>query len=625
MTAHPLSMSSMRYRPDQILQARRSYFAEGRLPSAGWVDQALVRSWQRCGELGLAVHEPLDYGPVGQAVLRRLLEEKRELLDAAQPAIDKLAQAVSGAGYAVLLTDATSRALIVAGHLESRSTLMRQAFRPGVDLCEATTGTTAMALALTEQHAACVMGAEHYFADNHFLHCYAVPVFDHRGHVSGAIDITRDTPGLSSSAMTLSLRCAQRIERRLFDRQAAFVRIALESDNALKDARLAFDHDGRWLAASRAACRLLDKPFVTDGMHFEDLFEQRFSNVVAALRRHPGRLALHLHGGVRLHASSPDAANAPTRQRGALLPPATAVSSAPMDTIFQASLTRARRAFDAGVPVLISGETGAGKEVAARALHKSSQRGDGPLIAINCGAIAPELVASELFGHVEGAYTGARRGGASGRIAAAQGGTVLLDEIGDMPLDLQVALLRVLDTGEVVPVGAAQAVAVDVRFICATHRDLPALVAAGRFREDLYHRLAGFILTVPPLRLREDFDAVLDTLCARIGCDPQRVGTALRMVLRTRRWPGNVRELQHALRLAVALAEDDEPLGVAHFTEPTSRPSAHSPFLEKPVDSLKDMQRRAIDVALQQTGGNVTAAAKLLGMGRATLYRKLVK
>ncbi|HSV48595.1 MAG TPA: sigma 54-interacting transcriptional regulator, partial [Ramlibacter sp.] len=260
---------------------------------------------------------------------------------------------------------------------------------------------------------------------------------------------------------------------------------------------------------------------------------------------------------------------------------------------------------------------------------QASDRRNGPLLTLNCGAIAPQLMAAELFGHVEGAFTGARRGGAAGKVEAAQGGTLLLDEIGDMPLELQIGLLRVLDSGEVVRVGAVAATQVDVRFICATHRDLRERVRDGRFREDLYYRIGGFVLQVPPLRARSDFDAVLDALLAQADCKPQRLGAEVRSALKRHGWPGNVRQLRHALRLALALADPGEPLAPRHFqldAQEPARPSNDVGGTAHPDDvTWEQAQQKAIAAALQRTGGNVTAAAALLGMGRSTLYRKLTR
>lgn len=618
------------YTPERIWLARQAFFEEGNTP-VGLIDDPVLRSWQRCRDLGRVAADQVEFDPVNRMTLTRLLEGQRSLLEAAKSELHALARAVSDAGYAVLLTDAQGRALAVEGCTDRRSAPLRQAFRPGVDLSEAVIGTNAMSSAIHEQRMVRVLGAEHFFADNQIFHCCAAPVFDPQGRVIGAVDISRDMPGLVASAQALTQRCARRIERKLFEALPAFVRLRLETQDESEEAWLAFNRDGGLLAANVAARHLMDVPFVPPGIGFGDLFDGRFDAIATAASQAHGELSLRLRGGVLLRARASGSAAVP---RVAATPPRPAplMRTTPRpkfgDAGFAADFERALRAFNADLPVLVTGETGTGKEVTARALHAASQRRDGPMIAVNCGAIAPQLMASELFGHVEGAFTGARRGGSVGKIEAAQGGTLLLDEIGDMPLELQVGLLRVLDSGELVRVGATRAVRVDVRFICATHRDLRERVAAGHFREDLYYRISGFLLQVPPLRQRSDFNAVLDALLAEQGCAPQCADAVLRQALAGRPWPGNVRQLRHALKLALALREADEVLTLAHFPCEQAQPMvATSPTPSRASDeglSWKHTQQQAIDAALQRTGGNVTAAAALLGMGRATLYRKLM-
>jgi transcriptional regulator of acetoin/glycerol metabolism len=618
------------YAPERIWQARRAFFEEGCAP-AGLIDDPLLRSWQRCLGQGRGASDQVEFDSVDRVALARLLDTQRSLLEAARPELHALARAVSDAGYAVLLTDAQGRALAVEGSTDRRSAPLRQAFRPGVDLSEAVIGTNAMSSAMREQQMVRVLGPEHFFADNQIFHCCAAPVFDPQGRVIGAVDISRDMPGLAAGAQALTQRCARRIERKLFDALPAFVRLRLETQDENEEAWLAFNRDGGLLAANIAARHLIDVPFVPQGLGFGDLFDGRFDTLATAASQASGELSLRLRGGVQLRAQAsgaPPLARALATPKPALAPERATPRPEFGDALFAADFERALRAFNADLPVLVTGETGAGKEVAARALHQASQRREAPLIAINCGAIAPQLMAAELFGHVEGAFTGARRGGSAGKIEAAQGGTLLLDEIGDMPLDLQVGLLRVLDSGELVRVGATRAVRADVRFICATHRDLRALVAAGSFREDLYYRISGFLLQVPPLRQRADFNAVLDALLAEHGCAPQRLDAGLRQALASRPWPGNVRQLRHALKLALALLDADAVLTEAHFPSEPPRPAAAAdratPRATDEGLNWKHNQQQAIDAALQRTGGNVTAAAALLGIGRATLYRKLV-
>jgi len=276
--------------------------------------------------------------------------------------------------------------------------------------------------------------------------------------------------------------------------------------------------------------------------------------------------------------------------------------------------------------VLITGETGTGKELVARALHDQSLHAKGPFVSVNCAAIPSELMESELFGHVQGAFTGAdedRRG----LMELASGGTLFLDEIGDMPLPMQAKLLRALQEGSVRPVGSSEARPVAVRVVSATHRDVRALIAQGQFRQDLFYRIAGAELTVPPLRARgDDVLLIAEDMLRRLG-EQQRRELRLtergREKLRRYPWPGNVRELEHVLSRVAILSEGPE-LDALQLPEPAAgNPDVAAPASAWPVISMQEAEERTIRAALLATGGDKTAAAKLLGISRTALYDKL--
>ena len=292
----------------------------------------------------------------------------------------------------------------------------------------------------------------------------------------------------------------------------------------------------------------------------------------------------------------------------------------------QIELARRMAAYE--VPILILGETGTGKELFAEAVHKSSSRSGGPFVPVNCGAIAPELANSELFGHAKGAFTSAVRDHA-GHFEAANGGTLFLDEIGDLPLDTQVRLLRVLQSKVVTRVGGQKPNPVDVRIVAATHRDLAAEVAAGQFREDLFHRLAVGILNLPPLRERgADVELLVDHFLAQINDEGTGKPEAIRKklsrdaikVLSAHPWPGNVRELYHTLMRAVIWSRgemiDAADIRTALLPIPTDsrsplrRPLTQGFDLEELLDEVKS---HYIGMALAKCGGKKTAAARLLG------------
>ena len=308
---------------------------------------------------------------------------------------------------------------------------------------------------------------------------------------------------------------------------------------------------------------------------------------------------------------------------------------------FRAALAIAAKAARARVPVLVEGESGVGKEVVADAIHAASPRSKKPMVTVNCGAIPANLVESELFGHEKGAFTGAfeRK---IGKFADADGGTILLDEVGEMPLEAQVKLLRVLQSGEIQPIGARHARQVDVRVIAATNKTLLDEVAAGRFREDLYYRLNVVQVTIPPLRERlADVPALARHLLARIaqqpGLRPLGITDDALALLVQYDWPGNVRQLQNALFRAAVLCEG-AALTRADFPQIASlgnrRPgsagtatlSGGGVTLFRPDGNLRpleDIEADVIRLAIGHYRGRMTEVARRLGIGRSTLYRKL--
>jgi len=278
--------------------------------------------------------------------------------------------------------------------------------------------------------------------------------------------------------------------------------------------------------------------------------------------------------------------------------------------------------------VLLVGETGAGKDVLARTIHGASSRASKPLVVFDCGAVAPNLVESELFGHERGSFTGALAS-REGAFERAHGGTLFLDEIGELPLDLQPRLLRALESRRVRRVGGAEDRVWDVRVIAATNRDLPAEIAERRFREDLYFRLAAAVLDVPPLRERlEDLPLLVSTLLESMGRSHLRLSPAALAKLRAHPWPGNVRELKNALGWAATFVDESGVLEPRHFKlelPQPRRPSEVPPPLPLAGQRLDTLERDAILQTLIHVNGNKVHAARALGISPSTLYEKLKK
>ena len=315
------------------------------------------------------------------------------------------------------------------------------------------------------------------------------------------------------------------------------------------------------------------------------------------------------------------------------------------DLIAAAPATReaisvARRVARSDIPVLIEGESGTGKEVFARAIHGSSERAGGPFIAVNCGAMPAMLVDSILFGHEEGAFSGANSRRA-GRFQEADGGTLFLDEVGELPLEAQVKLLRAIQTGEIDPVGAAQPVKVDIRLISASNRDLSALIAEGGFREDLFYRIGAFPLRLPPLReRRDDLPALsrmfLKRFAAAEGVPVEGFARSALEAIMAAPWPGNVRQLENTIHRAVVMADGalirredllalDAPVDGDEKHDAAGPDSAGDPFLRSDghIRRLLEVEEKVIRRAVALYGGRMSETARRLGIGRSTLYRKL--
>jgi len=293
---------------------------------------------------------------------------------------------------------------------------------------------------------------------------------------------------------------------------------------------------------------------------------------------------------------------------------------------------QARRAAQTDSTVLLLGETGTGKELLAHAIHASSARAERPFIGVNLAAVPETLMEAEFFGVAPGAYTGADRKSRDGKFKLADKGTLFLDEAGDMPLALQAKLLRALQEQEIEPLGSNKVIKVDVRVIAATSRDLKAMVADGRFREDLYYRLNVLPVKLPPLRDRlTDLEALaeslLESIAARTGMPQRELSPSALAVLAAHRWPGNIRELRNALEQA-AMLTDNPRLAAEDFAQVMPAPAAQSERRKsgplRPLPQLiAELERSSIQSALAATGGNKVSAAKMLGISRATLYEKL--
>lgn len=659
-------------RPLSLAQARRLFTEQGAVPN-GLIAEPILRSWRRCAELGFDMQGNRRQEPVTRAELLDLRQRHERLRRLCRPTLTMLNQEARRTGSLVILADAQGLVLDSVGAIEFANRASRVALMPGAPWGEDAAGTNAIGTALVEGRPVIVRGEEHFFAPNRILTCAAVPLIDPHGCTLGVLDLSGDAGHDHRHAMGLVALAAAQIERSLFiDEFADCTLLRFHADPAQLDTPregvVAF-RDGLLVGANQRARSLLTLDGAAIGVYrYDELFDADpcIDGPVVRLRT---------HAGVQFHASFQQPSSHPARfahveitTRPAKTPSvqaALAFRPAYDDETLKA-LARAVHLADAGIAVLLQGETGVGKEVFARQMHDRSARAGRPFVAVNCAALPESLIESELFGYEEGAFTGARRHGSKGLLRQAEGGTLFLDEIGDMPLNLQARLLRVLQTREVTPLGGGRAVPVDFTLVCATHRTLSPDDPNSAIRADLYFRIAEYTVRLNPLRARNDKREVVRMLWTADGKSPplpQDVEDALVAY----DWPGNYRQLAALLKILRVLggptaavrmdmlpaevrwslvSREEQVMRDGQVTQTALLDTSHcvddrhgEPERMKEAVSacssqtqedqnmgakpLRAVSRNLMLSTLAECGGNMTHAARRLGVHRSTLYRHI--
>jgi transcriptional regulator of acetoin/glycerol metabolism len=616
--------------------ARRAFFEHGGAP-VGTVPETILRSWVRCQRQGLAAEQAPHIEPVPAARLQEMRERHEKLWRLARAELELLSSDAAATGSIVILTDEDGWILDAEGSASFLDRAGRVALMPGACWSEAQVGTNAIGTAIVEGRSVVVHGGEHYLTPHGILSCSACPIFDPYGLPVGVLDISGDSNVQHMHALGLARLAVANIEHRYFDEgipDAELLR--LHRDPALlgtaREGLLAF-RSGRLVAANQAGLQLfgLDRSELGRAPYaalFEDALGKLHDDGVLLDRQ--GRA---LHGRVDDGQARPrrPAARPPITVSAALTPQP---ADAPLfDPLQEADLVRACRVLDAGLSVLVQGQTGTGKEVFARELHRRCARAGKPFVAVNCAALPEGLIEAELFGYEDGAFTGARKNGNPGLLRQADGGVLFLDEIGDMPLALQPRLLRVLQERELSPLGGGKPIKLDFALVCATHREMQQAMGEGRFRPDLYYRIAHHTVHIAPLSANADRAAVVDALWQRLG-QGRRLTEQARQQLADYSWPGNLRQLGACLRTLVALSEPGALVGVEllpaylHDLRPAASraQTPANPMLANPAASaspLEALAEAAMRQALAECDGNVSGAARKLGISRSTLYRRL--
>jgi sigma-54 dependent transcriptional regulator, acetoin dehydrogenase operon transcriptional activator AcoR len=639
-------------RPEHDRKIRESW--EGFLKEGGCAPDALrflvEDSWRRC--VGAKVDPSISQAgqPLREGDVSELRHEHRGLIEACKPVMTTARDFLSDSGTVMVLTDRRGVVLDVEGDWAAMAPAEKVHLLPGAAWDEAQCGTNAIGTALSLQQPVQIHSQEHFCEGIKRWTCSASVIRDPLlGEVLGVIDVSGLSGSYSRHSLSLVVTAANRIESflakkemqcrfQLIERSIARFASADGSGAILVDRHglpMKLNENAPSLLAALGYHLDLGRPSKIAGLSgagdepvagkqglppwmraewVEPIFDN--GERVGSLVRIPPQPSR-----VRSRHAGADAREA-GRFQGAL------GSSAAL----RQSLDKAAQLAKSRVPILLLGETGVGKEVFARGIHAASRMHEGPFVALNCGGLNRELLASELFGHVDGAFTGARRGGSVGKIEAAEGGTLFLDELGEMPLDLQPHFLRVLEDGQIYRLGDTRPRQVRFRLIAATNRGLRQEVAAGKFRMDLFYRVSVTSIEIPPLRERagdagELAQLFLKELCQLHEVGPKRFDEAALRRMERYAWPGNVRELRNAVE-SLVLTVDGELIGAADLPPEMRAPDSVGPAAEPGRGALSVLEQSEFEQiykACQESAGNATLAAKQLGIAKSTLYLKLKK
>ncbi|MEL7639656.1 MAG: sigma 54-interacting transcriptional regulator [Solidesulfovibrio sp.] len=618
-----------------------------KLVAVQYIDKSLLRqeialSWQRCLSSKVNPHTSKNEN-VEKDYLD--LENKRHLLEAALPHMQQLYAFVKGKDFIVMLAAADGTLLSVFGDKKMYSAGESLNVVAGASCLESVLGTTSPGICLARKVPLQVFRQEHYCQLYHTWCCSAVPLFDIQGELIGTLDLSnRDKKQHPTSLLDLVKMTAGSIQAEYnyrilhndFKKSYYYFNMVV---NNLPEALIFFDRDDKISHLNRNATKLLGtsakqlvgkqaksifsnyegiKQELSTGRHWKELqFKTRSGPVGIEAYLKPLTNEYMEPLGI-VCTLKEDKKQKPMHHNTARYTFDDFVhASAHMDTL----ISNAKRIAAMDGSVLIQGESGTGKEILAQAIHNASIRRDAPFIAVNCAALPPELIQSELFGYEEGTFTGAKRGGKAGKFELGNEGTIFLDEIGDMPLNAQANLLRVLQEKSIVRVGAAHSIHLDIRVVAATNKTLSKEIEAGSFRLDLFYRLAVMNLFIPPLREhKKDLWPLVEHLIRKHQTTQQDIAfsSQVKSIMETYDWPGNVRELENVIVnfLTKMTNQTVTPNDLPEYFDITSN---HA----EDITLLKDTEFSMISTALTKCNNNVSKAAKLLGISRATIYRKL--
>ncbi|AYF15127.1 TPA: sigma-54-dependent Fis family transcriptional regulator [Vibrio parahaemolyticus] len=568
----------------------------------------LSTSWIRSEQAGLKQRRRPEDIRVTPATLQDRRHQLNFLLETVtQFALPLFNQLFAHSDSRLILTDADGVIIGSWGQPKFREKLTEIALSSGACWQEKVKGTNAIGTAIIEAKPVSVIGDQHFIQHHRFISCSANPIFDHLGHLIGVLDITSEQKKHDFSTQVLVQNMVQQVENQLLNLiPQGHIRVDLACEKGLLNSGwqgiIIANEDGQILAHNQVASQLLAQQNVI-GQSLDDILSIQSAD-------HPFVFKTKPLTDKKVKSRSVTASN--DLHYG--------------DSTVEHCWQQANRVIDKDISLLILGETGVGKNEFVKALHKNSQRKTGPLVSVNCGALPKDLVESELFGYVAGAFTGANSKGYQGKIRQAHKGILFLDEIADLPLEAQSRLLHVLQDKTVLPVGSNQSVQVDTQIIAATHKDLENLVSEGLFRQDLYYRLNGLVIELPRFEERDDRQQLIENIHRRHAESEQQLCPHLLSLMLSYSWPGNLRELDSLIKVSALMAQGEETLELAHVPTHLSKKLSQAQDVKTAAEPTLKLRATVEDKLLktyQANQGNISKTSRMLGVSRNTIYRKL--
>jgi len=604
-----------------------------------FIRNEILDSWSRCQTIGLNPEQKHARTALTSYELNNLLSESA-LYRAAKPIIDYIYHTLVGTGYLITLNDETGRMIYLKGESEMMRKVEKVNFSPGMDWSESAAGTNAIGTSIVAQKPIQVFSAEHFCEGFHSMTCSSAPVFHpFSKQVMGAIDFTGLWPSTQPHTLGLAVSLAQMIEQQLlvmykqkYAQLEEYYRVCTAKWK--NQPLLVFSNDYVLINGNPQllhALKLTEQRTNESHVKIKKLLEHpekslkkvndyEFIQVKPIIINHEEIGYVTIFNHKKGHTPSSLSPSHTHQLIG---------ESADIKLILQ----KGQQLASIDTPILVTGETGTGKELVARYLHEVSTRKDKPFIAINCGAIQKDLLASELFGYESGTFTGGKKEGKRGKFEEANGGTIFLDEIGEMPLDSQVHLLRVLQEKEITRLGSSKNIKIDVKIIGATNRNLEEMIEEGKFRKDLYFRLNVISFKVPSLRERKEDILPICEYYLSLFTKKYDKPSYVHLSEKTKRfflsysWPGNIRELRNAIEHAVIFSDSVEiarnhlPDYLADLKSKNSLDSLTHPSL----NIVENTEKQQIRNLLIETDWNISAVSRELNVARTTLYRKMRK